>query len=67
MNAGDNAFDTAHVYGDTIERALDNWLRRVDARSEVVIIAKGGHPPDCAPEQIAPQLEQTLDRLGIDT
>ena len=64
---GGNVFDTAHLYGGGImERLLGQWMRLRDIRDEVVVIAKGAHTPDCRPEMVRPQLEESLDRLGTD-
>jgi predicted dehydrogenase/aryl-alcohol dehydrogenase-like predicted oxidoreductase len=64
---GGNIFDTAHLYGGGImEHLLGQWMRLRGVRDEVVVIAKGAHTPDCRPEVIRPQLEESLDRLGTD-
>jgi aryl-alcohol dehydrogenase-like predicted oxidoreductase len=59
------------------ERALGECLRRFGDREEVVIGTKGGHPdasldyprPDhyLAPEVIASDIRDSLDRLGVET
>ena len=33
-------------------------------RDEVVVLGKGAHTPDCLPEKIRPQLEETLSRMS---
>ena len=58
------------------ERALGDCLRRHADRSQVVVATKGGHPdggpgyrrPDhyLAPEVIASDVAESLDRLGVD-
>jgi len=64
---GGNVFDTAHLYGGGVmERLLGQWMRMRGLRDDVVVIAKGAHTPDCQPEKIRPQLEESLDRLGAD-
>jgi 1-deoxyxylulose-5-phosphate synthase len=81
--AGGNFFDTAHCYAfwepegaGCSERALGHCLRRFGCRDETVIATKGGHPgmegyprPDrfMAPELIASDLTESLERLGIET
>jgi 1-deoxyxylulose-5-phosphate synthase len=59
------------------ERALGECLRRFGGREEIVIGTKGGHPeagpdyprPDCylAPELIASDIGDSLERLGVET
>ncbi len=59
------------------ERALGECLRRFGGRAEIVIGTKGGHPdvsagyprPDryLAPEVIAADLRDSLERLGVET
>ncbi len=64
---GGNVFDTAHMYGGGImEFLLGQWMRIRGVREDVVLITKGAHTPDCRPEMIRPQLEESLDRLGTD-
>lgn len=81
--AGGNFFDTAHCYAfwkpegaGCSERALGHCLRRFGGREEIVIGTKGGHPamdgyprPDryLAPEVIASDISDSLERLGIPT
>lgn len=65
--AGGNAFDTAFVYGGgSHEAALGSWLRSRGVGKEAVVIAKGAHTPLCLPEVIEIQLEQSMERLGLD-
>jgi predicted dehydrogenase/aryl-alcohol dehydrogenase-like predicted oxidoreductase len=67
MEAGGNAFDTAFVYGGgRHEKVLGDWIAARGVAAEVVVIAKGAHSPYCLPDAIAPQLEASLDRLGLD-
>src|SRR5271166_6351202 len=35
-------------------------------REQVVVIAKGAHTPHCRPDAIAPQLDESLDRMQTD-
>ena len=66
VEAGGNAFDTAHWYGEESERALGTWVASRGLRDEIVLIGKGAHPPDTRPEAVGPQLEQSLERLGTE-
>ena len=64
---GGNCFDTAHLYGDGImERLLGAWMEERGVRDEVVLICKGAHTPDCRPDAVRPQLEESLERLRTD-
>ena len=71
FEAGGNLFDTAWVYGQGFapgccERTLGRWLATRGVRSQVVLLAKGGHPPYCNPELLAPQLVESCERLGVE-
>ena len=62
--AGGNTFDTAHIYANgESEDALGRWLTTRGIRDEMVVIAKGAHTPDCSPDKIRPQLEESLERM----
>jgi predicted dehydrogenase/aryl-alcohol dehydrogenase-like predicted oxidoreductase len=64
---GGNCFDTAHLYGGGImEKLLGRWMQDRGIRDEVVLICKGAHTPDCRPDAVRPQLEESLDRLRTD-
>jgi len=64
---GGNCFDTAHLYGDGImERLLGVWMEDRGVRDDVVLICKGAHTPDCQPDAVRPQLEESLERLRTD-
>ncbi len=79
--AGGNLLDTAHVYSaweaggeGASERTLGRWIRANGIRNEVVVASKGGHPPldaydrpRCRPGELALDLEESLERLGITT
>lgn len=81
--AGGNCFDTAHCYcfwlpggQGSSERALGDCIRRHGDLGKVNIITKGGHPgqegyprPDryMSPELIARDIEESLQRLGVET
>jgi aryl-alcohol dehydrogenase-like predicted oxidoreductase len=64
---GGNCIDTAWVYGGgEAERAVGAWMKMRDIRDAIVLIAKGAHTPECSPEGITRQLQQSLDRLQTD-
>jgi len=64
---GGNTFDTAWLYNDGLqEKLLGQWIKNRDLRNDVVVIAKGGHPPHCTPDAITLQLHETLARLQTD-
>ncbi|MCB1685937.1 MAG: aldo/keto reductase, partial [Pseudomonadales bacterium] len=67
IEQGGNCFDTAYIYGGgSMERLLGHWHRQRNLREQIVIIGKGAHTPDNAPEFIAPQLDESLQRLQTD-
>lgn len=67
LEAGGNAFDTAHLYGSGVmEVLLGKWLRSRGVRDEVALIVKGAHSPWCDPPNLKLQFEESLDRLGIE-
>ncbi len=64
---GGDSFDTGFIYGDgRAEQVLGAWLRDQRLREEVVLVGKGGHPPNCRPERLREELAVSLDRLGSD-
>ena len=64
---GGNVFDTAYIYNDgKSDSYLGGWINSRALRDEVVILGKGAHTPDCLPEKIRPQLNETLSRMSID-
>ena len=66
MEAGGNAFDTAHIYaGGQHEKALGDWIAARGVARDVVVIGKGAHSPWCLPDAIEVQLAISLDRLGL--
>lgn len=72
FEAGINTFDHAWEYGDgQCERAFGNWLRERRVREDVVIVDKGCHPMHgvnrVAPRYIESELNESLERLGVDT
>ncbi|HPO16701.1 MAG TPA: aldo/keto reductase [Candidatus Hydrogenedentes bacterium] len=77
---GGNFIDTAHVYSawepegeGASERTIGEWLRVHGARGSVVLATKGGHPPlhrmdrpRCTYEEMNQDLNESLERLGVD-
>lgn len=79
---GGNFVDSARSYGDWMpdapagasERAIGAWLKTRN-RADVVVATKGGffdmrvgdYRNRCTPDDIATDLSQSLDHLGIDT
>ena len=64
---GGNCFDTAFVYDSgRCEKAMGDWVRARKIRSQVVIVSKGGHTPECFPGPISRQHRESLDRLQTD-
>jgi predicted dehydrogenase/aryl-alcohol dehydrogenase-like predicted oxidoreductase len=66
--AGGNLFDTALVYGrGKTEEIFGDWhTSRKVPREQIVLIGKGAHSPLCYPDQIAKQLNESLERLKTD-
>lgn len=69
--AGGNAVDLANVYGKgASELAFGNWLRRRDARPDMVVMAKGAHFVEpgyisrMTPENIVGDLDLAMERTG---
>ena len=64
---GGNVFDTAYIYNNgKSDGYLGRWINARGLRDEIVILGKGAHTPDCYPEKIRSQLEETLDRMSTD-
>jgi len=64
---GGNCFDTAFIYGKgRCEELLGAWIASRGIRDQVVILDKGGHSPNCDPENVSRQLETSLERLRTD-
>ena len=62
---GGNVFDTAYIYNNgKSDYYLGSWIASRKLREEVVVLGKGAHTPDCSPEKIRPQLEETLSRMS---
>lgn len=64
---GGNAFDTAYIYGGGAgERIFGQWLASRGVRDDVFILGKGAHPPNCNPEGAGKELDESLERLGVE-
>jgi aryl-alcohol dehydrogenase-like predicted oxidoreductase len=67
---GGNTIDTAHIYGGgEAERAVGEWMRLRDNRTDVVVVGKGAAPDARGPRRVTPQdigadLAESLQRLG---
>jgi len=62
---GGNTFDTAHHYGKA-EAVFGEWMNRRGVRSNTVVITKGAHTPNCNPETLTTEFNQSLDLLQTD-
>jgi aryl-alcohol dehydrogenase-like predicted oxidoreductase len=62
---GGRALDVANVYRDgESARATGRWLR--GAGADVVVYAKGCHPPHCRPELVAAEVDVARELLGLE-
>jgi len=67
FEGGGNCFDTAFIYSDgRSEALLGEWMAARGVREELVVLSKGAHPPECSPEAVKQQLDQSLARLQTD-
>jgi aryl-alcohol dehydrogenase-like predicted oxidoreductase len=80
VRLGGNFLDTAHIYGDIprgtnseSERTIGAWLTARGSRKDIIIGTKGAHPdlksmhvPRLSPEDIAHDLNESLDHLQTD-
>jgi len=65
--AGGRALDLAHVYRDgEAERAVGRWLQARGFPDDVVVYAKGCHPPHCRPDLVRPEVERVREVVGVD-
>jgi aryl-alcohol dehydrogenase-like predicted oxidoreductase len=65
--AGGRLLDLALVYGDgASERIVGEWLHARGCRQEMVLLAKGAHPPRCDPDLVGAEVERSLELLGTD-
>ncbi len=64
IEVGGNAFDNAHIYGNGLmEKLLGKWQRSRNILKNIILIAKGAHTPNCNPDSLFSQLEESLERL----
>ena len=64
---GGTAWDTAYVYnGGGAERLLGQWIRSRGVREDVTVIVKGAHSPECYPDRLRAQFDESMDRLQTD-
>ena len=64
--AGGRIFDTAYIYNNGLgDKYLGDWIKSRNLQNDVVVLGKGAHTPDCKPELIKPQIEESLERLNI--
>jgi aryl-alcohol dehydrogenase-like predicted oxidoreductase len=63
---GGRALDVANVYRDgEAAVAVGKWLAQ-RAPDGVVVYAKGCHPPHCAPELVAAEVDRARELLGLE-
>ena len=66
FSQGGNVFDTAYIYNEgKSDLYLGSWIDARGLREEVVVLGKGAHTPDCTPDKIRPQLDETLSRMSV--
>ncbi len=64
--AGGRSLDVANVYADgESARAVGAWLTSRGVRDDVVLYAKGCHPPYCSPALVAAEVDKALSDLGV--
>lgn len=64
---GGHTFDTAYVYwGGLQERLFGQWVKNRGLREAVTVIAKGAHTPNCNPEDMRREFDESLGRLQMD-
>ena len=65
---GGNIFDTAYIYNSgKSDSYLGEWIASRNISKEVIVLGKGAHTPECEPKFIRPQLEESLERLKLDS
>jgi aryl-alcohol dehydrogenase-like predicted oxidoreductase len=65
--AGGRSLDVANVYADgESARAVGAWLASRDVRDDIVLYAKGCHPPYCSPSLVADEVDKALTDLDVD-
>ncbi len=64
---GGTCFDSAYIYsGGASEKQLGHWMKNRNVREQVMLLAKGAHTPNCNPQALVSQLEESLTRLQTD-
>jgi len=58
---GGNCIDTAYVYQSEVP--VGQWLKLRQLREQIVLIVKGAHTPNCNPEDLVHQLDDSLGHL----
>ena len=68
FRAGDGrALDVANVYRDgESARAVGRWLRERPAANDMVVYAKGCHPPYCSPSLVEAEVDKAARLLGLE-
>ncbi len=67
VGGGGHALDVANVYRDGASaRAVGAWLRARGTADDLVVYAKGCHPPHCSPDLVASEVDKALGLLGLD-
>ena len=68
FNNGGNIFDTAYIYNDgKSDKYLGEWINTNGISKEILVLGKGAHTPHCEPQFIKKQLEESLDRLKLES
>lgn len=63
---GGRALDVANVYRDgEAARAAGRWLRGRSPADDVIVYAKGCHPPHCSPALVGAEVEKACRLLGL--
>jgi len=63
---GGRVFDTAYIYNHGLsDKYLGDWINSRNQK-DIVVLGKGAHTPDCFPDKIRPQIEESLSRGNID-
>ena len=61
---GGTCFDSAYIYASGVcEKMLGHWIANRGIREQVVLLDKGAHTPNCNPQALVRQLEESLTRL----
>jgi aryl-alcohol dehydrogenase-like predicted oxidoreductase len=64
---GGTCLDSAYIYsGGMSEKMLGHWMNNRGIREQVVVLGKGAHTPECNPQALVRQLEESLTRLQTD-